>query len=381
MSFTEIIQQNTFTALLFWFVFCLSILISKLYQDINIKFNSNPRNKFRRFEYLEKNIWIVAIIILPSLLVGFRGVEVGADTWNNVNGYLSLSVSQTQVIIWDRLFFSLFRYFIYIISNGNETFFLFSMAFVTLFILVKALDKWIEKISLPMSLFVYYALFGMQLLNQSRQLIAMSIFLYAIPFLIERKYLKYLFIILIASLFHFTAVLGIPFSFIYFKKSYYAPIKKFFFYLCWFFSPILIYPLFMLIIRIVPSTYHRYLEVLSFDGLGLGVFIAVFPVLIPIILYRKYIVNWIDKYFARISLLVYPFRFAGYYSYYLMRLSYFSSIFMILLVPIIISNMDSSIKKSRTRISICIIFIVYYVIHYMYVDAADMFPYYSVLSR
>lgn len=375
MSFTQSIQQNYLTALLFWIVFGFSILVSRFYQKNRISYCKEGNIKINNLSLLRKNIWTVLIIILPSLLIGFRDFEVGADTMNNAMGFLRLGGENYSIMRWDRIADSIFRYTIFILTRGNATFFLFSMSFFTLFILIKALDKWIAHISLPLALFVYYALFGMQLLNQSRQLIALSFFLYAIPYLVKHEYKYYLLLVLIASLFHFTASIGIIFSLFYFKKSYYAPLKKILFYLTWTLSPFLMYPLLITVNRLLPSLYQGYIEIASYSGIGLGLLITLYPIIIPLILYKKYINDFITKYLARIALLTYPLRFAGYYSYFLMRLNYYSSALMVLLIPLIFTKIKGKTNKRFAIFIFLVIYMSYYIIHYMYLDAGNIFPY------
>lgn len=380
MDFLQTIQSNIYTALLFWSLFCISILISKLYQYQRLESDSNGNMVIKKMTKMQKNIWTILIVLLPSLLIGFRSVDVGADTMNLVRGYSRLAYQNNPIILEDRILYSILSYGSFLLSNGNATFFLFATAFLTLFILVKALDKWIDQISIPFALFVYYALFGMQLLNQSRQLIALSIFLYAIPYLIERKHIQYFWFILIASLFHFTASIGIIFWFFNFKKSYYAPIKKGMFYMVLLLSPILLYPFLSLANRILPSSYRSYIEIATYEGVGFGLLVTIFPIILPIFIYRAYIVNHASQYLARIALLTYPLRFAGYYSYFLMRLNYFSSVLMVLVIPIILEEINTKSKKRLTTSFMILILITYYVIHYMYFDAGGMFPYKSILS-
>lgn len=375
MNFIHSIQQNLTTAVLFWSIFGFSIAVSKLYQNKRIYCDLDGKVKIKNISYIKRCLWTILIIVFPSLLIGFRNYEVGVDTIDYVAGYLRLAFEHTPFDRWDRILYSFFRYGIFILSNGNPTFFLFSIAFVTLFILVRALDKWADKISIPMALFVYYALFGMQLLNQSRQLIALSILFYAIPYLLERKYTKYLLCILIASLFHFTASIGIIFALLYFKKDYYTPVKKALFYTAWLLSPVLMYPLLTIANRLVPGSYRGYLKIATYGGTGFGFILTIIPIIIPIFFYRRYIVDNASKYLARIALLTYPLRFAGYYSYYLMRLNYYSSVYIVLVIPLIIVNIKSKSKKSFTTLVIIITLVAYYIVHYMYLDAGSMFPY------
>ena len=375
MNFIHSIQQNLTTALLFWSIFGFSIAVSKLYQNKRVYYDFDGKVIIRNISRTKRSLWTILIIILPSLLIGFRDFSVGTDTMNRIIEYSKLSYESTPQIRIEMILYDFLRYGCHFISNGNPTFFLLSMSFITLFILVRALDKWIDKISIPLALFVYYALFGMQLLNQSRQLIALSILFYAIPYLLERKYTKYLWCILIASLFHFTASIGIIFALLYFKEGYFAPIKKALFYTAWLLSPVLMYPLLTIANRLVPDSYRQYLETVTYGGMGFGILLTIIPIIIPIFFYRRYIVDHKSKYLARIALLTYPLRFAGYYSYYLMRLNYYSSVYIVLVIPLIIVNIKSKSKKSFTTLVIIITLVAYYIVHYMYLDAGSMFPY------
>lgn len=381
VAFIQIIQKNLPTAVMFWFAFLVSIMISKAYQKRCISNDPEASASIRHMSKIERIAWTLLIIILPSLLIGFRHYEVGADTMNLVIGYSRLSFEHTSIIIWDRILYSLLRYTSFLLSNGNPTFFLFTMTFLTLFILVRALDKWADKISIPLALFVYYALFGMQLLNQSRQLIALSILLYAIPYLLARKSTKYLWFVFIASLFHFTASIGIVFALLHFKKGYFAPIKKALFYLSWLLSPILMYPFLILLNRIIPSSYSGYIEIATYGGVGLGLVITIFPVVVPIFLFKRYLVDYTSKYLSRVALLTYPLRFAGYYSYFLMRLNYYSSVFMVLLIPILVGNVKSRSKRRLVRFIVIVVLMTYYVVHYMFLDAGSIFPYRNILMN
>lgn len=202
MSFLNIIQQNINTAVLFWISCISSIITSYFYQRLRVKHidkSNRPITRVFRF------FWIFLIVIFPSILIGFRHYSVGADTLNYWIGFLRLDQSESffdyfQSSEITRPLFSVFQYVIFKVSNGNPTFFLFSIVFSTLFILVKALYRWILDLSMPMGLFVYYSLFGMQLLNQSRQLLALSIFFMAVTYLLKDGKGKFYFTLLLASL-------------------------------------------------------------------------------------------------------------------------------------------------------------------------------------
>ena len=150
--------------------------------------------------------------------------------------------------------------------------------------------------------------------------------------------------------------------------------------MAWLLSPVLIYPFLIFVNRLIPSSYSWYLEIATFGGVGLGLLITIFPVVTPILIYRRYIKDHSTKYMARIALLTYPLRFAGYYSYFLMRLNYYSLVFMVLVIPLIIRSIESQSNKKLATFIMVLILVAYYIVHYMFVDAGNMFPYKTIFS-
>src|SRR5699024_7747549 len=66
-----------------------------------------------------------------------------------------------------------------------------------------------------LSIFLFYSLyFYLQSFNIMRQIIAVSILLLFIPFLFDKKYFYFIICVCLASLFHTTALLALPFIFI-----------------------------------------------------------------------------------------------------------------------------------------------------------------------
>lgn len=371
-------QSSIPTAILFWGVFLISIFLSHAYQKYRYEIGPNGNVKIKKIHKFESYFWTFLITIGPSILIGFRNYNVGADTSNIVTSYLNMPYINDSIFSLDRILYSIIRYISYIVSNGNPTFFLFMLSFLTLFILMRGLNKWLDKISIPYALFIYYALFGMQLLNQARQFLAISVLVYGLNHLLNNEKKYYLFV-LIAGLIHFTAFIGLLFPLLKSSKNYFYKEKNFLYYLMLLFSPILVLPILTLIIEFLPATYASYIAIADYSGIGFGFFITIYPVILPLLFFKDRIKNDNLKYISRISLLIIPLRFAGYYSYFLMRLNYYASIFMVIILPSIYFDLRNKNNKRIFNILNILIFISYYIIHYMLLDAGDMFPYQFVL--
>lgn len=100
----------------------------------------------------------------------------------------------------------------YIIDSNPQTIFIVTSLIILLLIFF-TINKYCSRYELGLYLFItlfhYYASF-----NVIRQYIAIAITFYAVRYIFEEKYYKYLISIILASTFHLTAIIMIPFYFI-----------------------------------------------------------------------------------------------------------------------------------------------------------------------
>lgn len=106
--------------------------------------------------------FLLVVIAGPAILIGVRRFDVGADTSNNWIAYMNLGVVDSIKISFfttgiDKPLFFLIHYTVFLVFNGTPTIFFTIISFLTLFILVLALDKWKDKLSISFALFVYYS--------------------------------------------------------------------------------------------------------------------------------------------------------------------------------------------------------------------------------
>lgn len=384
MDFINALKENLLSGLIFWLGFGVSIIGAYYYQNKVLRVINHSNDFEKTIGRVTKIFWRIIIIIIPALLIGFRAHDLGYDTTNYVNRFLeSGNFYQTKIIdkiLNGEAFFDVFRFVIFILSRGNPTVFLFSMGFITLYILIVSLEKWNKEISIPLALFLYYSLFGMQLLNQSRQLIAISLLFYGLYYLINNKYKVYFTIIIVASLFHFSSVIGFILPLFNFKVTKFYSLKNWLYILFILASPLFLKPIFNVLLIITPESYKVYLEQVSFTGIGLGLLVTLFPIITPIIVFYRCLNTRLDHFLTRIALLVFPFRLAGYYSYFIMRMHYYGSIAMVLLIPIIMRKIKNKYLKFLALQIVIILYFLYFIINYLIIDAANILPYRSVFS-
>jgi hypothetical protein len=166
-------------------------------------------------------------ILSTSMLAGFRNIEVGVDVKlyvtfafdyakiRSLPMYLSLfsnsALFYTSIWIITKLFHSIV---------ASLFFIEFFIEFFVLLSLLKSFKKE-SKYHIWIGMLVYYLVFYNYSLNLMRQLMALSVLLFALQYyLLENKALKYFFVTLIAILLHNTALIGFILFFVYRLHSY-----------------------------------------------------------------------------------------------------------------------------------------------------------------
>lgn len=184
---------------------------------------------------------IIIAICLPCLLAGVRSLNIGTDVLNYVNPiYLAASsINGFNNFIHTYIFYSYelvpisnyeigYDLFVYLITKIFGNF--FSLLFITQLLIiapiVMGLWKFRSRFPAWLGILTYYLLFYNTSLNMVRQSIAISFLAYGFSYLVQKKYLNYFGLVLLACTFHVTAVIGIIFLgiFIFLNKS--AETKK-----------------------------------------------------------------------------------------------------------------------------------------------------------
>jgi len=104
--------------------------------------------------------------------------------------------------------------FVWNINLGGQTIIvIYSM--ITLYFLKEGIDRVFKNKMYSYLIFIGFPMFMMNFVGTLRQSLAVSIIFYAYKYLKEKKELKYIFFVLLASCFHKTAIIGIGILFIY----------------------------------------------------------------------------------------------------------------------------------------------------------------------
>ncbi|MCV9927431.1 EpsG family protein [Flavobacterium sp. LS1R49] len=176
---------------------------------------------FFLFSYLEirtsieasqKNVLYIILYSFLVLLVGFRW-ETGTD-WNqylkNFTNSTSIDTIIVNILLGFEIGYGLFTFFIRSLTD-NYTVFLVIHAILYYFLIFRA-NKQLSPFPF-VSLLVFYVS-TMGILGSNRQLIALAICLFSLKFVLEKKAFKFFLCVLIAFLFHTSALLFIVYYFL-----------------------------------------------------------------------------------------------------------------------------------------------------------------------
>lgn len=192
------------SVLLYLFLFMLSaLMLSK---------SEMAKNK-------KNDIWFILAVLLPIILAAFRD-HVGTDFINYINMYkrnaslsfgewfrVSRSVSASRLGIWLISYIAGF-------FKSSEMFFAFFATFIVVPIALRLKQDYSKSIC-ALCYFIYLTTFYATGLNMCKQGAAIGILFYGMKYVYERKFLKYILIVLIATSVHITAAIAIGIYFLY----------------------------------------------------------------------------------------------------------------------------------------------------------------------
>ena len=368
--------MDNFLSLSFYIInFSISIFLSNIYQKAYKK----------RFKINEckKTIWFF-LITLPPVLVSSLRYNVGTDynayieIYNRINHYWTSSGAWNYYRN-EPLFF-LINKISYLLFDSYLGVFFLSSLIIHLFIML-GLDNYKEHISISFALFIYYMYFFNFSLNGIRQTIALSIVFFALKYLLQRSFIKYLYWVVVATLFHNTAILTIPLYFLIYLNN--NPAFKFVYYLSILLTPFVLIILIGAFINLpILESYSHYVTNKQLV-IKPGFAIHILPILIPVFLFKKNVIRVNTKYqvFFDISLLNIPYTYVAYYVDWGQRMAKYTNTVYLLLIPLAINSVRKEKNKHLLLIYYIIYFAFYYIGIYVLNNSSEAFPYRSILDQ
>lgn len=188
-------------------IYILNLLVVSIAAILaNKKFDKTGKRKI--------NIWVIIAMASLILVSGFRH-RVGTDYQNYVDIY-NLNVKSSSIVFEGEFALSIIIKLATYISENPQVFFMITSIIINV-MLVIALVKYSENYKMSMYLYIttftYYST-----MNGLRQFIAAMIMFLAFKQLMNRRFIKYLLCVLLATTFHTSALLFIPIYFIVYRR-------------------------------------------------------------------------------------------------------------------------------------------------------------------
>lgn len=361
-------QGNYGSLFLYFLVYAISILIAYCYQKRDYTNN--------------KILWRTLIILCPTLMTGFRSIYYcgkWSDTYNNYLSFIQTGNDiQSLLKITNSGFFTIIKYIIFHISNGNVTVYFTIVAFSTLYFLLLSIENRKSRPNLALCLFLFYTFLGLRMLDQMRQLLAVAILSYSLCMIENNKIKRSIFYGVIASLIHITALPIYLFCYIYSRCSILNR-RKYITISMLMMIAIFMKPIINIISKInLYGSYSTYFnERVVYSNIGLGLILDYIPLIFLIV----YFLNKIPKKHERMSLnLIYSFflfRYMAYFSYFIMRMCYYPYTEGIIYFSEKYEDIKYKSNKIIFKICITIIMILYFLLYFYFSMGREgmYFPY------
>lgn len=334
--------------------------------------------------------FIVLIIAILTIIASIR-YDVGTDFFNYIGTYEKYkTVEITKIFKLDiEITFALIAKIAYLI--GNETIMFAIYSIITVGFIIASILKRKDKISISLSMFLYLFLFFLNSFNGMRQYAAISIIAFSYTFISERKFLKFLICVIVASLFHNTAILFLPFYFLAQEPKENLSKKKRLLFL--FLKIVIVCAILGIMLNINKfisifaglgiESFNRFYAYTNIERSGRNLMILVnLAVLMFVLIYRKKIVKY-DKennilfFFLVIDVVL---TLSGFIAPVLKRIALYFEISQIYLLPSIPKVVQNKKEKQFLTLGIMIYAVAIFIISVYILGQSDLIPYKTIFG-
>lgn len=358
------------TTLVFYNIFILSSVFLAALSDIN----SNSKSS---------KLFLIAACFLIFFVFGFRNFTAIDDPsyiriFNNVKFYGWFSNFKTSTMEPGYLFIN------DIVGKLTDDYFYMQIvnAVIPISLLYTLLNKLKDRINISMSIFLFLTLIYFQMLAVGllRMFIAIMIVLHAYLYLVNKKYKKYVLCIILAALFHYSALFLLILLYYFITKNNKS---KTFISISFFSIPVLFWVIVKFIVPFLGKRYAQYANIGVFQ-FNISSFDTV-PLLFVLIYFHKKIEeNFVNYFEVFISIFSLSFILSFYSSMVsLGRLIFYANTSLVILAPLIHRSLED--RKYKIIFSGIIIF---YGFLYLYVTQLTLdthipflFPYENIFMR
>ena len=202
-----------------------------------------------------KNVFLILSLVVIVLIVGLRGYDVGRDTVSYMKYYHNFDLINSIKLYHEPAF----TFITYLLNKINAQDYIFN---IILAIITVAFFYFYFKNNKYFYWFVFYLYtsgFLFFMMNGVRQSIAFSIFLFSLKYVHSGNIIKFIFILVLSSMFHYSAILLFPVYFVRFLSDIKYPFLIAMCILSFFISPFGIIEGTSSYLSLLPKNYGSYL--------------------------------------------------------------------------------------------------------------------------
>lgn len=187
-------------------IYLLVFLIVEILAVLSCKKESSKKFKIA--------IYPALIVIILSIFGGLRDLTIGTDVLVYGSNWFEIATNFSSLSSYINYIDSSdvgYLFINYVVSRftSDVNMFLIVLQIICNGLVVATLYKYRDKVPFWLSLLVYLCVFYCRTFNILRQAIALSLVFYAIRFLDENRPIRFIITVLIASTFHFTAIVSL----------------------------------------------------------------------------------------------------------------------------------------------------------------------------
>lgn len=328
-------------------------------------------------KYYKKHKTVSSIIIFISfmiliLLIGCReSVGTDYDSYIYYYNFISnLNFDELNVVDWEYGAVLIFKLTSLIFSN--EKFIMIVLAILTIYPLYK-LNKLYDYKYLPYSILTYSLMLLSFSMNGMRQAIAMSFIALAVGYLMKENRLKSIILIIIAFLFHKSAIIIIPYLILFMIKKG-SKIERDYTLVTLLISVIILFFNEYLINLGFISEYDYYLTDINIGNISLNAILFHIPIILIMLCFSNKEQNHLNllKGLVISGIIL---DFIGTSKQYLSRIALYYTMFEILLIPMLLKHINNQTTKKLISFLYIIFLVIYFVYQFYILGRHEIFPY------
>jgi len=373
--------QHSSSILLYAGSFALTVLFAALAQVFARPLKpALVSPSFTQTERPHRVFWLLAFLV-PFLLSAFRW-KVGTDYPTYISLYEAINSISTPEQLWQQVLeveplYVLMNVLIRLIFNNPLPIFFFSSLLLLSF-LFRAVEDYHGKISVMLAVFVFLTLMFSTTLNIMRQMIAVSITFYAARYLFQKQYDKAALWMLTALMFHYSAIVLLPFWLFRGPQRYARGARI---------AMFAVLMLMFILGSVFGSIFSGIRALYTGEGgeggtLKIGLMLLRLPIIVPILLFRKQLIAHDERNRFWIMLAVFEvlFSYLGYILDVLNRLSLYFAVSWIVLLPALVRSMPTRGAQYRMGAYVIAVCVGLWIFNTAINNYGDVLPYQTIFD-